>query len=358
MKTKQLAVNSMLAAMCAVLGYVSLDMGNLKVTLESLPVLLGALLFGPVDGALIGFVGTFVCQLGRYGFSATTLLWMLPYVVCGLLAGFYAKKKRYSLSFWQTVSIILICEIVVTVLNTGVMYIDSKIYGYYSYVYIFGSTVVRFLICIGRAVVYSLILPPLTALLKKRVFITDLGEEKKALRRAVKTHRSELSTDYRRASDDRIISLLLSSDEYKNAQCVFSYVGTESEINTSRLLHTALADGKRLCVPLCTGVGTMEAREIKSTAVLIAGAYGIPEPPENSPLVDITQIDLAVVPCVACSHDGKRLGHGGGYYDRFLKQFSGNTVMLCYEELICEDIPVEAHDKIILPVITESGVFR
>ena len=161
MKTKQLAINSMLAAMCAVLGYVSLDMGNVKVTLESLPVLLGALLFGPADGALIGLVGTFVYQLLRYGFSATTLLWMLPCIIGGLIAGFYAKKKNFSLSFAQTVFIALLCEFVVTVLNTGVMYVDSKIYGYYSYAYIFGSVSIRFLLCIGRSVVYALVLPPL-----------------------------------------------------------------------------------------------------------------------------------------------------------------------------------------------------
>ena len=54
MKTKQLTLDAMLAAMCAVLGYVALDMGNIKITFESLPILLGAMLFGPVDGMLIG----------------------------------------------------------------------------------------------------------------------------------------------------------------------------------------------------------------------------------------------------------------------------------------------------------------
>ena len=49
MKTKQLTLDAMLAAMCAVLGYVALDMGSIKITFESLPILLGAMLFGPVD---------------------------------------------------------------------------------------------------------------------------------------------------------------------------------------------------------------------------------------------------------------------------------------------------------------------
>ena len=80
-KTKKLAMDSMLAAMCAVLGYLSLDFGNLKITFESVPILLGALLLGPIDGMAIGGVGTLLYQLVRYGVSVTTPLWILPYVL-------------------------------------------------------------------------------------------------------------------------------------------------------------------------------------------------------------------------------------------------------------------------------------
>lgn len=164
----------MLAAMCAVLGAVALDFGNLKVTLESLPIIIGAILFGPLDGAAIGFVGTFVYQLLRYGISVTTLLWILPYVVCGITVGLYAKKHGFLLSVKQTIIIVVVSEIIVTTLNTGVMYIDSRIYGYYSAVYIFGSIAVRYAICIGKALVTGAIMPPLIRLLRKKVFNTGL----------------------------------------------------------------------------------------------------------------------------------------------------------------------------------------
>ena len=71
-KTRKIALDSMLAAMCAALGYAALDFNNLKITFESLPILLGALLLGPVDGLAIGVVGTLIYQLIRYGVSATT----------------------------------------------------------------------------------------------------------------------------------------------------------------------------------------------------------------------------------------------------------------------------------------------
>lgn len=158
----------MLAAMCTVLGAVSLDFGNLKITLESVPIMLGAFLFGPVDGMAIGFIGTFIYQLMRYGLSATTLLWMIPYVVCGLVVGLYAKKGGCTKI--QVIGIVVIAELIVTTLNTGVMYIDSKIYGYYSAAYIFGSIVIRYMICVGKAIVVGSVLPMLTRLLKNQQF--------------------------------------------------------------------------------------------------------------------------------------------------------------------------------------------
>ena len=165
--TRQLAFDAMLAAMCAVLGYVSLDAGNLKITFESVPVLVGALLFGPMDGAAVGFVGTLIYQLLRYGVSATTLLWILPYVVCGALTGLYAKKRGFLLTQAQTCFVIVSNELLITALNTVVLYIDSKLYGYYSAAFIFGSLALRIVICVVKALAYSFALPPLLHALRK-----------------------------------------------------------------------------------------------------------------------------------------------------------------------------------------------
>ena len=93
-KTRRLAFDAMLAAMCAVLGALSIDLGNLKITFEGFPVLLGALLFGPLDGLAIGGIGTLVYQLLRYGVSVTTPLWILPYMLAGLLVGLIAKGEK------------------------------------------------------------------------------------------------------------------------------------------------------------------------------------------------------------------------------------------------------------------------
>ena len=158
MKVRQLTTDAMLAAACAVLGYIAIDMGNIKITFESFPILLGALLFGWIDGAIIGGIGTFIYQMLRYGFSVTTPLWILPYVLCGLIAGLWAKKKNFSFTQKQLMVCVVLNELLITVLNTGVLYIDSKVYGYYNPVYIFGATGVRLAVCIVKAVVFAIAL--------------------------------------------------------------------------------------------------------------------------------------------------------------------------------------------------------
>ena len=167
MKIRKIAFDSVLAAMCTVLGFVSLNFGSMKLTLESLPVFVGALLFGGVDGALIGTIGTFLYQMLSYGFTVTTVLWVIPYSLCGLLTGLYAKKKSFDLSIRQTVFICTAVNLLLTTLNTAVMYIDSIVFSYYSHAYIFGSLLVRYLVCIGKAVVFGFILPPLVKTLRR-----------------------------------------------------------------------------------------------------------------------------------------------------------------------------------------------
>ena len=159
MNAKKLAIDAMLAAMCAALGYVAIDLLAVKVTFESLPVLVGALMFGPIHGMAISAVGTFIYQILRYGFSYTTVLWMLPYVLCGLAAGLYAHFRHYELPRRGTLITVLLCELMITALNTGVIYVDSKIYGYYTPQLILGALAARIGIAVAKGILFGLIVP-------------------------------------------------------------------------------------------------------------------------------------------------------------------------------------------------------
>lgn len=183
-------------------------------------------------------------------------------------------------------------------------------------------------------------------------------EEKQQLRRTMRALEAGLSARYKEESSRAIAGHMLAMPEYQEAGTVFCFVGTDREIDTRPILEDALAAGKRLCVPLCTGKGIMELRQVTDLRQLVPGAYGILEPPADSPLVSVDEVDFAVLPCLTCNHLGQRLGRGGGYYDRFLSHYRGGTVLLCREKLIREEIPLEPHDYPVPWVLTERGLYE
>ena len=159
MTVKRMVTNAMLIAMYVVLSLFSINLGNMKITLDSFPIIVGAALFGPLDGLIIGFLGSFLNQLLFFGFTPTTLLWVAPAAVRGLLIGFFSKRHQFNMNFGQTQFITISTALLVTLLNTCVMYIDSKIYGYYSFAYVFGAIVPRIFTGVLVAFVFGSILP-------------------------------------------------------------------------------------------------------------------------------------------------------------------------------------------------------
>ena len=186
----------------------------------------------------------------------------------------------------------------------------------------------------------------------------DIRERKRALRSEIRARERQMPPEAKQAADREIIRRLTETEEYKTAETVFAFVGTKREIDTRALLEDIMAAGKTLCVPLCTGDGSMELRRISSFTELSEGAYGILEPAASSAVIAESGVDLAVVPCVSCSHSGKRLGQGGGFYDRFMERYKGKAILICREELTREDIPAEAHDFQFRTVITDAGIYR
>lgn len=165
-KTRRIALCAMLAAMFECLSLLSINLGSMKITLDFLPIIIAAMLFGPVEGAIVGLAGSFLNQLLTYGLSITTILWILPAGVRGLLVGTYVKKHSFSLTREQTVFILILSALLVTVLNTGVMYLDSIIIGY-PFAATLITVVLRIMNGILTAILFAFILPPIIQRLKK-----------------------------------------------------------------------------------------------------------------------------------------------------------------------------------------------
>ena len=166
--TTQLSIDAMLAAMCVVLGFVSIRIGNaMKISLEDLPVLFVALMYGPMDGMAVGAVGIFLYQFFSYGITATTPLWILPFVVCGLAAGIIAKRSGFNNTPRQVAVIFIAMELLIMALNTFAIYTDAKIYHYYTPALIYGALIPRILIAVLKGAVIGTVASPLLRRMSK-----------------------------------------------------------------------------------------------------------------------------------------------------------------------------------------------
>lgn len=155
----------MLIAINVVLSILTpIKLSNFKFTFEAFPILVAGILFGPIDGLIVGTFGSAIYQImfSGYGLMITTPLWIIPHALSGLLVGLYSKKHNYSLSNKQTILITIISAFVVTILNTLAIYIDAKVFGYYTFAYVFGSIVFKVVSGIILAIIYSLIISRLT----------------------------------------------------------------------------------------------------------------------------------------------------------------------------------------------------
>ena len=169
--TRKLALLSLFAAMVAVLEIYSIHLSNFRFTFESLPIYLSGLLFGPLPGALVGGVGTLISQIISFGIMPTTLLWVGPYIIVGLLSGTYAKKKKGQFSSRELRFFLLAMELTITALNTLSLYIDGHVYGYYKPSIIFATLIPRIVIAAVKGYLYGYLLPPIHEAIQKKLSI-------------------------------------------------------------------------------------------------------------------------------------------------------------------------------------------
>ena len=181
---------------------------------------------------------------------------------------------------------------------------------------------------------------------------------KQEIRSEIATKVKNLSPVYCREADEAICRTVIQSDIYQDAETIFCFVGTEREINTMRLIHIMMRDGKHVAVPLCVEPGVMEVRRIEGMGDLVSGKYGILAPRLTCTLIEPQDLDLILVPCCTGNERGERLGYGGGYYDRYLLRTNCPKVLLCRRHLLREDIPQEPHDVRMDYLVTEKGIAR
>ena len=155
-----------------------------------------------------------------------------------------------------------------------------------------------------------------------------------------------------------LLERFLSLPEVDRARTVLLFYGVGREPDTRGLITTLLQRGKTVVLPRCLPRRQMEARCVTGLDDLTPGSFQIPEPGEHCPAIDRAEIDLILVPNLCCDRLCYRLGHGGGYYDRYLAGYTGVTVALCPEARLQERLPRDEYDLPVGLVLTETETRR
>ena len=185
---------------------------------------------------------------------------------------------------------------------------------------------------------------------------TDLLSDKVALRRYLRALRDGLSAPLRAEWSRTMARTLLELDCYQQSRTLLLYAPIRSEVDLLCLVEQALADGKQVAFPVSHMEDcTLTFHLISGMEELTEGTYGIREPREGAPRLEELSHALCLVPALAFDRQGYRLGYGKGFYDRFLADFDGASVGICFGDCLFDRLPRHPHDRRVDLILTEGG---
>ncbi|WP_017755786.1 5-formyltetrahydrofolate cyclo-ligase [Calidifontibacillus oryziterrae] len=182
--------------------------------------------------------------------------------------------------------------------------------------------------------------------------------QKQLLRKMMKEKIENMTEDLYKAWSDKIANSLYSLNEWKDAETVGITISRDKEVYTRSIIEKGWELHKKIAIPKCDPVGReMTFRIIESFEQLEVVYSQLEEPIEDKTTMVIPQeLDLLIVPGLAFTTKGHRLGFGGGYYDRFLSKYKGKTISLAFDLQLIDAIPMEDHDRTIGMIITNEQV--
>ncbi len=184
-----------------------------------------------------------------------------------------------------------------------------------------------------------------------------LREAKRTLRSELIAVRARLTLDERRDKSRAIADRIEEITIFRDAPTVALYAPLGTEVDSLEIARRALVRGARVVFPRVVTGERRLAFARSSPEYLVRGPLGAAEPPESSPEVPPPEIACVVMPGVAFSLDGLRLGRGGGYYDSTLNKMpDAARIGVAYDAQIVPALPREPHDAPLDAVVTETRV--
>ena len=185
-----------------------------------------------------------------------------------------------------------------------------------------------------------------------------LKQAKAALRQTILARRDAANVASRNSNSQTITQKLRALPAYRTANVVAAYASFGSEIDTSEFLAGILTEGKQLLLPRINHAQRiLELRHVTDPRMdLVAGVWGIREPAKHCPMVSVTRVEFMLVPGVAFTPSGARLGYGGGFYDRLLASLDRRVVRIAaaFELQMVDQLPEGPHDERVDKVVTEK----
>lgn len=184
--------------------------------------------------------------------------------------------------------------------------------------------------------------------------------DKSNLRRQIIHKISSLSEKEKKAIEEKLYRQLFQSFLWKEANVIGMTSSTSIEWDTGPIIEKAWQEEKTVALPKTVPERKqLEFYRVDSFDELSDGYANILEPERNAgKFVHKNEIDLLIVPGIVFDCKGYRIGFGGGYYDRFLTDFSNRTVSIASKLQFVESIPHENHDIPIQYLIREDGLFQ
>lgn len=184
------------------------------------------------------------------------------------------------------------------------------------------------------------------------------ASEKARLRQEMLAKRRALSAEERASMRRGLTERVLSLPQYRTAKKILAYLALPGEADLDDVIRAALADGKQVYVPVCLPERQMEAGQLMNMDDFVPGPFGLRDLPPGYLSTEPEELDLVLVPAVACDLSGARLGHGAGYYDRYLPKVApGRRIAVLWDFQIVPQVPEDSFDQKMGGFVTEKRVY-
>lgn len=180
-------------------------------------------------------------------------------------------------------------------------------------------------------------------------------ERKRVLRSELIALRARLPHDARAAAAREIAARLEEVPAWREARVVALYAPLGTEVDSGELARRVLARGGRVAYPRVEQGSRVLTFCESAPGDLVKGPLGAREPPDGARVVAREDVGCVILPGVAFSLDGLRLGRGGGYYDATLKAMPGaSRIAVAYDLQLLPELPREPHDAPLDVIVTEA----